>query len=108
LFSPANVTKTLKAFNSLIFDVAWTKGAGGSTIFTTLKTAPTTNADTPLPEFGLVFSGRQSQGSYPEKSLSEITEFFDGTTSSALQTGCSANQTVTTATFDATNSVGIL
>jgi hypothetical protein len=108
LFSPANVTKTLKTFKSLSFDVAWTKGAGGSTIFTTLKTAPTTNTDTPLPEFGLVFSGKQSQGSYPEKSLNEITEFFDGTTSSALQTGCSANQTVTTASFDATNSVGIL
>jgi hypothetical protein len=108
LFSAANAVKTLSAFKMLLFDVAWTKGAGGSTIFTTSKAATTTNADTPLPELGLVFSGKQSQGSYPEKSLNQITEFFDGTTSAALQTGCAASQTVSTATFDATNSVGIL
>jgi hypothetical protein len=108
LFSAVNAVKTLRAFKLLSFAVTWTKGAGGSTIFTTLKAATTTNADTPLPELGLVFSGKQSQGSYPEKSLNQITEFFDGTTSAALQTGCAASQTVSTATFDATNSVGIL
>jgi len=108
LFNAANVVKTLKAFKLLTFAVTWTKGAGGSTIFTTLKAATTTNADKPLPELGLVFSGKQAQGSYPEKSLNEITEFFDGTTSTALQTGCALNQTVSTATFDVTNSVGIL
>jgi hypothetical protein len=108
LFSVANAVKTLRAFKSLIFDVAWTKGAGGSTIFTTSKAAITTNADTPLPELGLVFSGKQAQGSYPEKSLNQITEFFDGADSVAMQTGCSLNQTVSTATFDVTNSVGIL
>lgn len=108
LFSAINSVKTLKVFKGLIFNVAWTKGAGGSTIFTTSKAATTTNADTPLPELGLVFSGTQAQGSYPEKSLNQITEFFDGTDSAALQSGCAASQTVTTATFDVTNSVGIL
>jgi hypothetical protein len=108
LFSAINSVKTLKVFKGLLFAVTWTKGAGGFTNFTTSKATTTTNADTPLPELGLVFSGKQAQGSYPEKSLNQITEFFDGTSSSALLTGCAASQTVSTATFDVTNSVGIL
>jgi hypothetical protein len=111
LFSAVNLAKTLKAFKTpkpLSFGVAWSPGVRGSTIFTMSKVAITTNSDTPLPELGLVFSGKQSQGSYPEKALNQITEFFDGTDSHALQTGCSLNQTVGTATFDPSNSVGIL
>ena len=105
LFTPTNVLGTLKAFKGLVFDVVWTGGAGGASVFTTSKVTTMTNVDG---ELGLVFAGKQGGGSYTEKDLNQISEFFDATTSAALTTGCTANQTVTTATFDVTNSVGIL
>lgn len=105
LFSPTNSLKTLKAFKGLAFYIAWTGGASGNSTFTTSSTATTTNADG---ELGLVFSGKQGVGSYSEKALNEITEFFDVTDSAALQTGCAGSLTVATATIDVTNSVGIL
>jgi hypothetical protein len=105
LFSAINAPGTLKAFKNLAFNIAWTGGAGGSSMFTTSKATTMTNIDG---ELGLVFSGKQGVGSYAEKALNQISEYFDATTSAALSTGCAASQTVTTATFDVTNSVGIL
>lgn len=105
LFNATNAAKTLKAFKALIFNVTWTGGAGGVSVFTTSKVTTMTNIDG---ELGLAFAGKQGQGSYSEKALNQITEFFDATDSAALLTGCAASQTVTTATIDLTNSVGIL
>jgi hypothetical protein len=105
LFSATNALSTLKAFKELPFDVAWTGGAGSSSVFTTSKVTTMTNVDN---ELGLVFSGKQGGGSYAERDLNQISEFFDAIDSAALLTGCAANQTVATATFDVTNSVGIL
>lgn len=105
LFSATNSVKTLKAFKGLTFNVAWTGGAGGTSVFTTSKTTTMTNSEG---ELGLVFSGKPALGSYSEKSLNQIVEFFDATDSAALITGCASSQTVTTATIDVTNSVGIL
>jgi hypothetical protein len=105
LFNATNSAKTLRAFKGLTFNVTWTGGAGGASVFTTSKTATMTNIDG---ELGLVFSTKQAAGSYTERALNQITEFFDATDSAALLTGCASSQTVTTATIDVANSVGIL
>ena len=105
LFNATNSAKTLKAFKGLTFNITWTGGAGGTSVFTTSKATTMTNVDG---ELGLVFSGKQALGSYSEKSLNQITEFIDATDSAALLTGCASSQTASTATFDVANSVGIL
>jgi hypothetical protein len=105
-YCPAfNTSATLKALRGLIFDVTWTGGAAGTSVFTTKTATPATNIDA---EVGFALSGRQGQGSYAEKSLNQITLFLDATDSAALSTGCSANQTVTSVTIDPANSVVIL
>ena len=80
MFTATNVAKTLKAFKDLTFDISWTGGAGGTSVFTATKVSTTTNSNG---ELGLVFSGKQGVGSYAEKSLNEITEYFDATDSTA-------------------------
>ena len=105
MFTAANVGKTLKPFKGLTFDIMWTGGAGGTSVFTTTKVSTTTNSNG---ELGLVFSGKQGVGSYAEKALDQITEYFDATDSSALLAGCASAQTVTSPTFDQSNSVAIL
>lgn len=98
-------TGTLKALKGLTFDIAWTGGAKGTSVFTTRKA---TTASNTAGEFGFVLSGKEGQGSYPERSLNQITEFIDATDSATLVTGCAANQTVSSVTIDASNSVAIL
>jgi hypothetical protein len=96
---------TLKALKGLTFDITWTGGAGGTSVFTTTKATTSTNADG---DFGFVLSGKEGLGSYAEKSLNQITEYIDATDSTALETGCAASQTVSTATINASDSVAIL
>ncbi len=97
--------QTLKAFRNLAFDITWTGGASGTSVFTTTKAATANNTDG---EFGFAFSGKEGLGSYAEKSLNQITEFLDATDSAAVLTGCAGALTVSTATIDVTNSVAIL
>jgi hypothetical protein len=96
---------TLKALKGLVFDISWTGGAGGQSVFTNAKATTALNIDG---EFGLVLAGKPVSGMYFEKPLNQITEFIDVTDSAALTTGCAASQTVTTATIDVANSVAIL
>lgn len=105
MFNSTNSVKTIKSFKGLTFNVTWTGGAGGASVLVTSKTTTMTNIDG---ELGLVFAGKQAFGSYSEKALNQISEFFDASDSAALLTGCASNQTVTTATIDVANSVGIL
>ena len=47
-------------------------------------------------------------GSYAEKAINQMTLYIDATDSGAIMTSCSGSQTVSSATFDASNSVSIL
>lgn len=98
-------TSTFKALKGLTFDVSWTPKADGASTFTTTKATPATNKNS---EVGFVLNGKEGLGSYMEKPLNQITAFIDASDSSALATACAANQTVSSATFDASNSVAIL
>ena len=98
-------TSTLKALKGLKLDVTWTGGAAGSSDFTTKKATPATNKES---EVGFVLAGKEVFGSYQEKSLNQITVFVDAADSAILTTGCSGAQTVSSATFDNSNSVAIL
>jgi len=100
-------TSTLKAVRKLAFAVLWTKGEAGESVFTTKRVISATNSEIP-PEYGWVLSAKEGLGSYAEKSLNQFDLYFDGTDSAAMQTGCSASQTVSSATLDSTNSVGTL
>ena len=104
--SPAfTQTSTLKAVRKLAFEVTWTKGEAGDSVFTTKQVTSATNSDI---EYGWILSAKEGLGSYAEKSLNQFDLYFDATDSAALQSGCSASQTVSSATFDSTNSVGTL
>jgi hypothetical protein len=96
---------TLKALRGSVFNISWTGGEVGSSAFTTKKATTATNSDS---EFGFTLAAKQGVGSYSEKSLNQITAFFDAADSPALASGCSAAQTVSVATFDASNSTVIL
>ncbi len=96
---------TLKALKGLKLDVAWTGGEKLTSDFTVTKAAAATNT---TPEIGFTLSGKEVAGSYAEKALNQITVFVDQADWAALDTGCSANQTVSSATFDNGNSVAIL
>ena len=96
---------TLKALKGLRLAVAWTGGAGGTSDFTNKKATLATNKDS---EVGFALSGKEGFGSYAEKSLNQVTLFIDTADSAALSTGCAANQTVSSVTFDNSNSVAIL
>jgi hypothetical protein len=85
--------------------VTWTGGAGGSSNFAATKVTPATNKES---EVGFVLPGKEVFGSYEEKSLNQITVFVDAADSAILTTGCSGAQTVSSATFDNSNSVAIL
>jgi hypothetical protein len=105
-YCPASTgSSTFKALKGLKLNVAWTGGAGGVSDFTTTKATLATNKD---PEVGFVLSGKEVFGSYAEKSLNQITVFIDDADSAILNTGCSGAQTVSSATFDNSNSVAIL
>lgn len=106
-YCPAYDTATLKALKGLSFTVTWTGGENGSSVFTTKKATLATSTGPPG-EVGFTLSAREGLGSYAEKQLNQITVFFDGTDSAALETGCAADQTVSSATFDQSNSVAIL
>ncbi len=96
---------TLKALKGLKLAVMWTGGAGGTSNFTTKTATPATNKNS---EVGFTLAGKEGLGSYEEKSLNQITVFVDAADSAVLSTGCSANQTVSSVTFDNSNSVAIL
>ncbi len=96
---------TLKALKGLKVGVTWSGGEKGASTFTVKKATAATNT---TPEIGFSLSGKEVIGSYAEKPLNQITVFIDQTDSSALDTGCAANQTVSSATFDNSNSVAIL
>lgn len=99
-------SSTLKDAKSLVFDVAWAgSGISGTSVFTSKSDSWAVNTDD---EVGFNFVGKAGTGLYVEKSLNQITAYFDPTDSSAIATGCSADQTVSSATFDDNNSVGIL
>ncbi len=104
-YCPDYDTATVKALKGLSFTVTWTGGENGSSAFTTTKATLATNTSG---EVGFTLSAREGPGSYAETRLNQITVFFDATDSSALETGCSAAQTVSSATIDASNSVAIL
>ncbi len=103
-FSFATATE-VKPLRNLIFDVTWTAGAAGSSVFSSKAVTRALNVDS---EIGLNFSGKEVQGSYAEKALNQITVFIDATDSAALLSGCSLGQTVSTATIDPANSVAIM
>ena len=97
---------TLKVLRTLKFDVAWSgSGVTGSSVFTTKQATTATNTSG---EVGFTFSGKEGTGLYAEKQVNQITAFFDTTASPALATGCSASQTVSSATILANASVAIL
>lgn len=98
------LSAAVKALRGLTFDITWT-GPAGTSVFVASKVSTTENTAN---ELGLVLDGKQSQGSYSEKSINEIVEYFDSTTSAALNTGCALNQSVGSATIDVANSVAIL
>ena len=104
-YCPSFAASTLKAVKGLKLDVTWTGGAAGSSAFTTTKAAPATNKDS---EVGFALSGKEVFGSYAQKSLNQVTLFLDAADSAIITTGCSGAQTVSTATFDNSNSVAIL
>jgi hypothetical protein len=104
-YCPAFESATLKALKGLKLDVTWTPSADGSSTFTTKKVTTASNKNS---ELGFVLNGKEGLGSYMEKSLNQITAFIDASDSSALTTGCAASQTVSSVTFDASNSVTIL
>ncbi len=104
-YCPTFVTSSLKAMKGLKFDITWAPANLGASDFTTTKVTPATNVDT---EVGFALDGKEVFGSYPEKSLNQITLFIDKPDSIILNSGCSGAQTVSTPTFDNANSVAIL
>ena len=103
-FNGTNV-KTLKAFKRLTLPVTWAPTALGSSKFVVTKATPATNADS---EVGFALAGKEVFGSYGEKSLNQVTLFIDKADSAILRTSCSGAQTVSSVTFDNSNSVAIL
>ena len=105
-YCPSFMTTAPKALRHQVFDVAWSGGGvTGTSVFTTTKVTTATNTSG---DVGFTFNGREVTGLFPEKPLNQITAFFDATDSAALATGCASNQTVSTPTFDGSNSVAIL
>ncbi len=99
-------TATLKSLKNLVLTVHWTGGMGGSSTFTVKSPSAAINF---FGEVGFVFGGKAVVGSYSEKSLNQITAYLaPPTVSTALSTGCAANQTVSGATVDSAHSVAIL
>jgi hypothetical protein len=105
-YCPTFMTDAPKALRHVPFVLSWSGGGvTGTSVFTTKKVATATNTSG---EVGFSFVGSQVSGLFPEKSLNQVTMFFDATDSSALATGCAASQTVTAPTLDATAGVAIL
>jgi len=99
-------TATLKALRRLEFKVTWTGGESGFSDFTVSSaTAIGSNANQ---ELGWVLEGKEGAGTYAQKSINQMTLYFDKTTSAALNTGCSAHQVLSSATWDASNSVAMI
>jgi hypothetical protein len=97
---------SLKDTKHVVFDITWAGGGvSGTSVFTTKSTGWAVNTDS---EVGFNFLAKAGTGLYAESSLDQITAYFDPTDSSAIATGCSSDQTVSSATFDDNNSVGIL
>jgi hypothetical protein len=98
-------TSTLKAFKGVKLPITWTQGAGGTSSFIVTKATSATNKDS---EVGFVLAGKEVIGSYAEKSLNQITVFVDSADSAILRSSCAGAQTVSSVTFDNSNSVAIL
>ncbi len=105
-YCPGFDLAAIKALKGFKFDVTWTQGTGGTSDFTTTKAASATNKDS---EVGFSLAGKEAADNpYFEKSLNQVTLFIDAADSAILSSGCSADQTVSTVTFDKNNSVAIL
>ncbi len=104
-YCPTFAASSLKALKGLPVDVTWTPAEAGPSDFTTTKATAATNKDA---EIGFVLSGKEVFGSYAQKSLNQITLFLDSADSATITSQCSGAQTVSTATFDNSNSVAIL
>jgi hypothetical protein len=99
-------TATFKSLKNLAISVNWSGGEGGSSAFTVKSPAAAVNN---VGEVGFAFGGKAVVGSYSEKPLNQITAYLSPTSAdTALATGCSSNQTVTTVSVDPTYSVAIL
>ena len=98
-------TTTLKSLKHLTITVSWSGGEGGTSTFVNKSAAAAVNS---FGEVGFAFSSKAGPGSYSEKALDQITAYIDAADSTALATGCSANQTVSSVTIDPTHSVAIL
>ena len=96
---------TFKALKGLTLVVHWTGGAGGTSTFVN-KTASAV-ADN-VGEVGFALASKAGPGSYSEKALDQVTAFLDVADSTALASGCAANQTVHTVTVDVNHSTLIL
>jgi hypothetical protein len=98
-------TKTLKAFKGLTLPVTWSPAMLGSSRFVVTKATPATNSDS---EVGFALAGKEVFGSYAQKTLNQITVFIDKADSVTLRASCAGAQTVSSVTFDNSNSVAIL
>lgn len=100
-FKPTDTT-TLKALRGLELKVVWTGGEGGTSVFTVSSATaiPTSKAQ----EMAWVLQGKEVLGSYLEKTVNQLTLYFDTTTSAALLEGCSADQVVSSGAWDANTS----
>ena len=105
-YCPTFMTDALKPMRHLQFIPTWSGGGiGGTSTFTSKKVFPAT---TTSKDVGFTFVGSQVSGLYPERSLNQVTLYFDGTDSLALGAGCSSAQTVAAPTLDASAGVAIL
>ncbi len=99
-------TATFKSLKNLAITVQWNGGEGGSSTFTVKSPAAAINE---AGEVGFAFGGKAVVGSYSEKPLNQITAYLAPTSAdTALATGCSANQSVSSVTVDSASSVAIL
>lgn len=98
-------TSTFKSLKGLSVTVNWTGGQGGSSTFTDKSPSAAINS---FSEVGFTFLGKEGGGSYAQKALNQITAYIDATDSTALATGCSANQTVSSVTIDPATSAAVL
>ena len=104
-FKPTDTT-TLKALRGLALKVTWTGGEAGFSDFTVSSaTAIASNANR---ELGWVLQGKEGVGTYAEKSVNQMTLYFDATSSAAMDAGCSSAQVVSSGSWDQSNSVAMI
>jgi hypothetical protein len=101
-------SKTLKELKGLAFEITWGPTTFGASVLTAKDVTTASNTEPGSPEEGLNFVAKEGSGAFAEKSLNQITMFFDTADDTALTTGCSGGQTITSLTIDSTDSVVIL